>query len=441
MNTTAKTMSRDDLLSNVDSDYARYYLLKISDLDVGAADFARLADFCHAAFYSVHAATMAWLAASMLQQDINPPLSLLKILNRLRVMRGLPQHPIPQGSLLEAFQALLPLLEILDERAGSDLRIRRVLQMLDFHDCGMLPAGKWEDRTAHRAGFSLVRDVLHDILFTTTGVEGIAAAHERPVPRYDPKIIQPQHWPHLRRRLGKYLKVDIKQLMTSIDLELARGFNVQTSSAPGPIVKKTKILFLAADSAEDGSTRLRLDKEDRTIQSEIQANTYRDQISFSSWWDAHPEDLSQQLLLQTPRIVHFGMHGGFGRIALTSDKPQELIVSADAILQLFRVFTGNVDVVLLNVCCSRQLAEALVEHVAGAIGMDGEISDEGAVAFSRGFYRGVSAGKSLREAFDLGVTEINLQHPADKDLPQLFCRAGVDPAKLLLVEVETTPNP
>lgn len=75
-----------------------------------------------------------------------------------------------------------------------------------------------------------------------------------------------------------------------------------------------------------------------------------------------------------------------------------------------------------------------------AIGMDGDISDDGAVAFSRGFYRGVSAGKSIREAFDLGVTELHLQHAADKDLPRLFYREGVDPAKLSLVEVQPTTN-
>ena len=136
-----------------------------------------------------------------------------------------------------------------------------------------------------------------------------------------------------------------------------------------------------------------------------------------------------------PRIVHFGMHGGFGSVALTSDTSLSLIVSASAILQLFRVFAGKVDVVVLTVCCSSELAEALVQHIDTAIGMTGEISDDGAVAFSRGFYRGVSAGKSISEAFDLGVTELHLQHPADKDLPKLYCRTGIDPAKLLVVLV------
>lgn len=436
METTEKATSRDELLRNVDSDYARYFLLKVSDLDAAASDIERLADFCHAAFYAVHAAVMAGLAVGMVQQDLDPPIAVINLVNRLRSLRGLPQHPVPEGSLLEAFGAILPLLEILDERGGSDLRIRRVLQTLDLHNCGILPEGKWKDRTAHRAAFSFLRDVLYDILFTTVGITGIAAAKDRPVPRYDPTIIQPHHWPHLRRTLQKYRTVDFGELMQSIDLELARGFNARAESNRAPVLERTKILFLAADSAEDGSDRLRLDKEVRIIEAEIRAAAFREQISFTSSWDAHAEDLSQQLLLHRPSVVHFAMHGGFGHIALTSDGPTDLLVSAEAILQLFRVFTDKVTVVLFSVCCSKELAESLVEHVDVAVGMDGEIGDDSAVAFSRGFYRGLAAGKSVREAFDLGVAELHLQYPEDADLPRLFCREGVDPATLLLVEVE-----
>jgi hypothetical protein len=438
MDNTPKSTSRDELLRNVDSDYARYFLLKVSDLDADAADIERLADLCHAAFYAVHAAAMAGAAVYIVRDELKPNIALLNLANRIRSVRGLPPHPVPDGSPLEALQALLPLLEILDQRGGSDLRIRRVLQTLELHECGAVPGTPWKGRTAHHAAFSFLRDVLYEILFTTIGITGIAASTERPTPRYDPTIIKPEHWPHLRESLNKFRSFDFADLIEMIDLELARCFKSQKKQDAPPVLARKTALYLAADSAEDASERLRLDKEVRAIEIEIRSGTYRHQLSFVSWWDAHAEDLSRQLLLHNPSIVHFAMHGDLGVVALTSDGPTDLLVSADAIRQLFQVFTGKITVALFTVCCSKEVAESVVEHVDVAIGMDGKIGDESAVAFSRGFYRGISAGKSIQEAFELGVTEVSLQDPDDKHLPQLFARADVNPTSLLLVDVKRT---
>jgi hypothetical protein len=82
------------------------------------------------------------------------------------------------------------------------------------------------------------------------------------------------------------------------------------------------------------------------------------------------------------------------------------------------------------------LAKELVHNVDAAIGMDGEISDDGAIAFSRGFYSGVSAGLPIGRAVELGMAELHMHCPNEKELPKLFCRHNINAATLLVVDVE-----
>ena len=229
----------------------------------GPDDLDRLAEFCRAGFFCMNSAATGFAAATMVQSGLNPSIGMVNLGNFLRSLRGLPPRPIPQGSMLDAFHELLRLLEILIDRARNDLVIRRVLQTLELSDCGELPPGHWKDRTAHAAALSLAEDVLHEILYTTIGIQGVAAANQHSVPKFEPTVVDPKHWPRLRQGLAKFSTVDIGALLQAINLELARGFTSASPTNRGPIVPVTKILFLAADAADEASTRIRLDKEVR----------------------------------------------------------------------------------------------------------------------------------------------------------------------------------
>ena len=50
------------------------------------------------------------------------------------------------------------------------------------------------------------------------------------------------------------------------------------------------------------------------------------------------------------------------------------------------------------------------------IGMKGEIEDNLALEFSRGFYDALSAGKNVEEAYDEGITAVTLKGGSSSDI-------------------------
>lgn len=108
-------------------------------------------------------------------------------------------------------------------------------------------------------------------------------------------------------------------------------------------------------------------------------------------------------------------------------------VDATALAQLFEVFRGDIQVVVLNACFSLPQARAIADVVGCAIGTRGEISDEAAITFGASFYRAIAFGCSLQAAYDQARTALALEHFDDRECPQLIVRPGVDPARLVLV--------
>jgi hypothetical protein len=223
------------------------------------------------------------------------------------------------------------------------------------------------------------------------------------------------------------------QLFEYINLELARGFNNRIQLRPSRAEIKTKILFLAADPAGVPTKPLRLDREARLIKETIRSSKNQQRVDLETCWDVHSEDLSREMINHAPSIVHFGMHGGFGKVALSSHNRVEHLVTAEALLSLFKVFNGRTKLVVLSVCKSRSLAEDLANYVDCVIGMDGEIRDDSALIYSRGFYRGIAAGHSVQHAHELGKAELQIDNRPDADLPALACRRGVDPSTCCLL--------
>ncbi len=83
-------------------------------------------------------------------------------------------------------------------------------------------------------------------------------------------------------------------------------------------------------------------------------------------------------------------------------------VQADALAELFRLFSSHVQCVLLNACYSEIQANAIVENINFVIGMDRSISDRAAIQFAIGFYDALGAGKSVETAYSFGCNSIHL---------------------------------
>jgi hypothetical protein len=200
--------------------------------------------------------------------------------------------------------------------------------------------------------------------------------------------------------------------------------------------KKIKILFLAANPMN--SDKLALDEEARSIQSKIRDAKHRDSVDLITQWAVRPEDLQQAILENEPSVVHFSGHGGgdMGIMMNSSILGEENLVSSEALAGLFRALKNGIRIVVLNACFSEVQAIAIAEHIDFVVGMSDSIGDEAARAFAAAFYRGLSFGKSVQIAFDLGINEIHLAGlNEDLKIPQLLVRSGVDAEMTILVSI------
>ena len=76
--------------------------------------------------------------------------------------------------------------------------------------------------------------------------------------------------------------------------------------------------------------------------------------------------------------------------------------------ELFKLFTPNIECVLLNACYSEVQVNAIVRHIPYVIGMNKEIGDKASIEFAIGFYTALGAGKSIEFSDEFGCSAIRL---------------------------------
>ena len=88
----------------------------------------------------------------------------------------------------------------------------------------------------------------------------------------------------------------------------------------------------------------------------------------------------------------------------------------------------------------REQAEAIGRHIPCVIGMSTSISDEAAIKFAISFYRALADGRSVGNAFEFGINDLDLQDIPEGSTPKLKCAPNVDPTTIILAK-ETNPEP
>ena len=169
-----------------------------------------------------------------------------------------------------------------------------------------------------------------------------------------------------------------------------------------------KILILASNPRKD----LNLDREIRDLKGVIEKSRNRAQFEVVIELAVQVKDLQQHMLNHEPQIVHFCGHGGGEEgLVFEGNDGGEQWVRAEALSDLFRVvsISTNVCCVLLNACYSEEQANAIVNHIDYVIGMNQEIRDDAAIAFSKGFYQALGYERSIEEAYEFGKNAIWLE--------------------------------
>jgi hypothetical protein len=203
---------------------------------------------------------------------------------------------------------------------------------------------------------------------------------------------------------------------------------------PDPI----KILFLSSNPKN--ISRIRLDEELREVDERIQLGKCREQFELISHWAVRPRDIAQVLLRHQPHVLHFSGHGSPTEgIVLEDNNGQTKLVSAEALAKLFAAIKDNLRVVVLNACYSGLQAGGITRVIDCAIGMQQKIGDHSAIVFSASFYEGLAYGRSVQEAFDLGVAGLVMEGIPEETTPALLVKKGVKAAKIYLARREQPP--
>jgi hypothetical protein len=199
------------------------------------------------------------------------------------------------------------------------------------------------------------------------------------------------------------------------------------------VPQKITVLFLAANPIAE--QQLRLDEEARSIYEKLRLSEFRDAITFESRWAVRTLDILQAINECKPTIVHFSGHGADdGSIILQDINGSGKLVSVAAIAQTLKTASDDIRFMFFNSCFSKAQAEAAIEHVEGAIGMNDAVGDEAARIFAAQFYSAVGFGKSVQTAFEQAKAALMLESIPEEDTPELFLQEDMVAESFILVE-------
>ncbi|UKO99140.1 SIR2 family protein [Nostoc sp. UHCC 0870] len=170
---------------------------------------------------------------------------------------------------------------------------------------------------------------------------------------------------------------------------------------------KKKILILTA--SPENHLRLRVDKEIKAIEQELDRSKNRDKFEIIPKLAVNPGDLIRVLEAEKPEIVHFSGHGKQAGLVFENEAGQSQLVSAEALARLFKQFRNEIQCVLLNACYSEFQAQAINEHIHYVIGISNQIEDTAAIKFAVGFYASLIAGRTYKDAYDFGCIALDLE--------------------------------
>lgn len=189
-----------------------------------------------------------------------------------------------------------------------------------------------------------------------------------------------------------------------------------------------------------GTSALRLGEEDRAITEAVRRSKQRDDITLTKCHAATVHDLSRSLLDEEFRIVHVSGHGTHSGLVLEENDGSRFVVPQTALAKLFSAYAspnGPLECVILNACYSVSTGTLASLGTPYTIAMEGPISDQAAVEFSRGFYDAIGAGKDITFAYEEGCRRVELAAPGTQFVSRLL-RLGESYGGI--AEVEPTQN-
>jgi CHAT domain len=194
------------------------------------------------------------------------------------------------------------------------------------------------------------------------------------------------------------------------------------------------ILFLSANPST--TNPLELIKECNIINQKLRSAAEKGDFKLEQRHDISIQWLIEELLNYNPQILHFSGHGSSSNSLIFKNENTGQIeeVPPSALSNVFKILGNKIYLVFLNACYSEKQARAIAEHVNCVIGMSKAVSDMAAIEFASTFYSSLGFGKSIKEAFDLGIVQLELLAIPENEIPQLIVKEGMDPSKIFITK-------
>lgn len=200
---------------------------------------------------------------------------------------------------------------------------------------------------------------------------------------------------------------------------------------------KVKLLFLASRPKNAGSMHLEWDLQ--ALQRAFDTTRTSDRFLLRFLWAPTQADLIDHLNLFKPDIVHFSGHGGKittekeGGIVLNDRTAQPALLEEQNFLSLLRGLRADrPKLLVLASCWGLGIARSASSLVTSAVGCPGTLNDNVARGFLHGFYAAIAAGRTLRDAYEIGLAGIPASILLDHR-PMLEWAFDVDPADIVLL--------
>ena len=111
-------------------------------------------------------------------------------------------------------------------------------------------------------------------------------------------------------------------------------------------------------------------------------------------------------------------------------------VPRKALAELFKILKDDIRLVVFNACFSEPQAHGIIENIGFAVGLSQKIGDKAAIQFAEALYQAIGFGRTVQEAFDLGVNALGLAGVGEELTPQLLNHPKADPCEVRLVNVD-----
>lgn len=198
--------------------------------------------------------------------------------------------------------------------------------------------------------------------------------------------------------------------------------------------EKIVVLFIASNPVDQD--QLRLDEEIRLIEHKIQTSKYRDSVELKAIWAARPGDLLQAINEYGPTIVHFSGHGSpQDELILQDEAGNTKKVSKAALVEMFKITSSGIKLVVFNTCLSSDQAFGINQHIPATIGMNDSIGDDAARVFSAQLYSAIGFGKSVSNAFGQAKAALILEEIPEERTPELHLATDSIGDELVLVRL------